>query len=155
MHKILLYSFTLLLFASLALSSCQSTPQIVDQEWTVDQFFKSAQEAIDAGELETALYYYEVFLVRYPENHSKGIAAEYERAMLHKKLKQEELAILEFKAILEKYETSTFVILYPSRYKILSEKVLAGLIGEALPEADMDKYPVREKPARAQGSSPR
>lgn len=154
MHKILLYSFTLLI-ASLALSSCQSTPRSVDQEWTVDQFFKSAQEAIDAGELETALYYYEVFLVRYPENHSKGIAAEYERALLHKKLGQEELAILEFETILEKYQTSTFVILYPSRYKILSEKVLAELLGKPLPEVDMEKYPAREKPAGGQGSGPR
>lgn len=153
MHKFLLYSFTLLI-TSLALFSCQSTPQSVDQEWTVDQFFKSAQEAIDAGELETALYYYEVFLVRYPENHSKGIAAEYERAMLHKKLGQEELAKLEFIEILEKYETSTFVILYPSRYKILSEKVLAVLVGEPLPEVDMEKYPTREKPS-GQGTGPR
>jgi outer membrane protein assembly factor BamD (BamD/ComL family) len=112
----------------------------------VDQFFKSAQDAVDEGDLETALFYYEVFLVRYPEDHAKGIAAEYERALLHKKLGNKDLAKLEFREILNKYETSTFVILYPSRYKVLSEKVLADLEGEEVPEVDPNKYPARQIP---------
>ena len=143
MRKHLLYSI-LLLSISLIASSCQTTPHSVDPDWTEDQFFKSAQDAIDEGELETALFYYEVFLVRYPEDHAKGIAAEYERALIHKKLGADDLAIQEFEQILDKYENSTYVILYPPRYKILSEKVLTVLKGEPLPEVDMDKYPARQ-----------
>ena len=147
MRKILTYSL-LILISTLPLLSCRSTPHSVDQEWTEDQFFKSAQDAVDEGDLETALFYYEVFLVRYPENHGKGIAAEYERALLHKKLGNTELAIAEFREILNKYETSTFVILYPTRYKVLTEKVLAVLEGEELPEVDQSKYPARKVPDR-------
>ena len=141
----------LLLSLSLIAISCQTTPQRVDPEWTEDQFFKSAQDAIDEGELETALFYYEVFLVRYPEDHAKGIAAEYERALIHKKLGAEDLAVSEFEQILDKYKNSSYVILYPPRYKILSEKVLANLKGEPLPEVDPNKYPARQ----TTGSSPR
>ncbi len=143
MRKHLLYSILLLLLSLIAIS-CQSTPQNVDPDWTEDQFFKSAQDAIDEGELETALFYYEVFLVRYPEDHAKGIAAEYERALIHKKLGAEDLAMTELEQILDKYENSTYVILYPPRYKILSEKVLAELKGEPLPEVDPNKYPARQ-----------
>ncbi len=143
MQKIIQNTILLILLSLLALS-CQTTPQSVDPEWTEDQFFKSAQDAIDEGDLETALFYYEVFLIRYPEDHAKGIAAEYERALIHKKLGQEELAIREFEEILDKYENSTYVILFPPRYQILSEKVLTVLKGEPLPEVDMDKYPARQ-----------
>ena len=117
-------------------------------------FFKSAQDAVDEGDLETALFYYEVFLVRYPEDHAKGIAAEYERALIHKKLGQDEQAITEFREILNKYENSSYVIHYPNRYKILTEKVLAILEGNELPEVDPDKYPARVIP-EGQGQGPR
>ena len=142
-RKFLPYSL-LLIIASLTFFSCQSTPESVEQDWTVDQFFKSAQNAIDEGNLKTALFYYEVFLVRYPEDYAKGIAAEYERALIHKKLGNEELAMAEFKEILNKYETSTFVILFPTRYKILTEKLLAMMEGAPLPEVDPSKYPARQ-----------
>lgn len=143
MQRLLPYSILLITLLG-ALSSCRSVPQAVDQDWTVEQFFKSAQDAVDEGNLEAALFYYEVFLVRYPENHSKGIAAEYERALLHKKLGEKDLAAKELREILNKYENSTFVILYPSRYKILTEKVLADLEGTPLPEVDQSKYPARQ-----------
>ena len=44
--------------------------------------------------LEEALFYYEVFLVRFPESHARVVAAEYERAILHKKLGARDLAIM-------------------------------------------------------------
>ena len=143
MRKIYFYCLIIPL-TILFLASCQSTPQSVDQSWTEDIFFRSAQDAVDTGNLETALCYYEVFLIRFPEDHAKGIAAEYERALLHSKLGEEELAVAELKEILNKYENSTYVILYPPRYKILAEKVLASLEGTPLPEADPEKYPARQ-----------
>ena len=50
----------------LLLFSCSSVPQGVDQSWTEEMFFKQAQEAVDDDHLEEALFYYEVFLVRFP-----------------------------------------------------------------------------------------
>lgn len=127
--------------------SCQSTPRGVNQGWSEEMFFKQAQQAVDDNQLSTALFYYEVFLVRFPENHAKVIAAEYERAILHKKLGAEDLAIHGLKKILNSYETSSYVILYPPRYKVLAEKVLADLEGRPLEPVDLDKYPARKTDA--------
>jgi len=143
------FFYTLILMA--LFMSCESVPQSVDQTWTEEMFFKQAQEAVDNDLLSTALFYYEVFLVRFPEDHAKVIAAEYETAILHKKLGAEDLAITGLKKVIEKYETSTYVILYPPRYKVLAEKVLAELEGRPADPVDPDKYPARktaEPPAR-------
>lgn len=123
--------------------SCQSAPRSVNQGWSEEMFFKQAQQAIDNSQLTTALFYYEVFLVRFPENHAKVIAAEYERAILYKKLGAEDLAIQGLKKILDSYETSSYVILYPTRYKVLAEKVLAQLEGRPVEAVDPEKYPAR------------
>ena len=134
--------YTLTLIALLA--SCESVPQSVDSSWTEEMFFKQAQDAVDNDMLSTALFYYQVFLVRFPEDHAKVIAAEYESAILQKKLGAEDLAIAGLQKVLEKYETSTYVIMYPPRYKVLAEKVLADLEGRPLEAADPEKYPARK-----------
>jgi len=133
--------------------SCESVPKSVDQSWTKEMFFKQAQEAVDNDQLSTALFYYEVFLVRFPEDHAKVIAAEYESAILQKKLGAEDLAINGLKRVLEKYETSTYVILYPPRYKVLAEKVLAELEGQPMDPVDPNKYPPRKKTPESQSSA--
>uniref|UniRef100_UPI002628752E hypothetical protein n=1 Tax=Oceanispirochaeta sp. TaxID=2035350 RepID=UPI002628752E len=65
-------------------------------------------------------------------------------AILHKKLGAKDLAILELKNVLEQYESSSYVTLYPPRYKVLAEKVLANLEGRPTPEVDPEKYPARK-----------
>ena len=130
----------------LLLFSCHSVPQGVDQSWSEEMFFKQAQEAVDNDHLEEALFYYEVFLVRFPESHARVVAAEYERAILHKKLGAKDLAIQELTLLLEKYETSSYVSLFQPRYKILAEKVLGILEGRPVEEVDPDKYPARQTP---------
>jgi outer membrane protein assembly factor BamD (BamD/ComL family) len=149
MRKYIIY--TIILIMTVLSLSCQSVPRGVNQGWSEEMFFKQAQEAIDNSQLSTALFYYEVFLIRFPENHAKVIAAEYERAILHKKLGAEDLAIQGLKKVLENYETSSYVILYPPRYKVLAEKVLAQLEGRPVEDIDPEKYPARkasEEPAR-------
>ena len=102
MRKYTIYSIILIM--TVLSVSCQSTPKSVSQDWSEEMFFKQAQQAIDNSQLSTALFYYEVFLVRFPESHARVIAAEYERAILHKKLGVEDLAIQELKRVLESYE---------------------------------------------------
>ncbi len=142
MHKYFIYTFIAVL--SFLSFSCQSTPTAVNQSWSEEMFFKQAQTAVDNNQLSTALFYYEVFLVRFPENHARVIAAEYERAILYKKLGAEDLAIQGLKGVLDSYENSSYVILYPPRYKVLAEKVLAQLEGRPLDPVDPDKYPARQ-----------
>lgn len=145
--------YTIILIMTVLSLSCQSVPRAVNQGWSEEMFFKQAQQSIDDGQLSTALFYYEVFLIRFPENHAKVIAAEYERAILHKKLGAEDLAIQGLRKVLDSYETSSYVILYPPRYKVLAEKVLAGLEGRPEEAVDPEKYPAR-KPSGDQGSGP-
>ena len=116
-----------LMFLSLMLlflSSCSTVPAEIDDSMTEELFFKNAQNAMDSNQYNVALYYYEVYLVRYPENHDKTIAAEYERALIYYKTKDYKYSRTLFMQVLDKYENSPFAVLYPERYKILSEKIL-------------------------------
>jgi len=116
-----------LMFLSLILlflSSCSTVPAEIDDSMTEELFFKNAQNAMDSDQYNVALYYYEVYLVRYPENHDKTIAAEYERALIYYKTKDYEYSRTLFMQVLDKYENSPFAVLYPERYKILSKKIL-------------------------------
>ncbi|MDA3810361.1 MAG: hypothetical protein PF518_08535 [Spirochaetaceae bacterium] len=118
------YSLVLLPLLLLFLFSCSSVPTEIDNSIKEELFFKNAQEAMDNNQYNVALYYYEVYLVRYPENHAKVIAAEYERALIYYKTKDYEYSDSLFKQVLKQYESSPFAMTFPERYKILSEKIL-------------------------------
>ena len=90
-------------------------------------FFKNAQQAMDESRYDTALYYYEVFLIRYPENHQKVIAAEYERAFIHYKQRQFAEAKAGFEEIIRKYDESPYAMLYHPRFRYLCEIGLENL----------------------------
>ncbi len=120
--KILLSAATILL-----LNSCMSYNASLQEDWTEEQFFKTAQQAYDQDHLDEALFYYEVYLLRYPQNYQKGIAAEYERAYIHYKKKDYSQARAYLKGILDKYDSSPYAYLYPQAYRVLSEKVLQEL----------------------------
>jgi len=103
------------------LSSCASAPARVNPQWTPEIFFKNAQEAMDEYNYKAALLYYEVFLVRFPENMPRGIAAEYERAFINYKMENYTEASDQYNEILRKFNESPYAMLYPPRFKQLSE----------------------------------
>ena len=82
---------------------------------------------MDEYQYETALFYYEVFLVRFPENHQRDIAAEYERAFINYKMGNYKKSIAEYNEILRKYNESPYAMLYPPRFKQLSEIGLSNI----------------------------
>lgn len=108
----------------LSLFSCASVPTELDSNMQEEMFFKNAQEAMDQNQYNLALYYYEVYLVRYPENHQKTIGAEYERAFIYYKMKDYDYSKLLFNRILDEYDNSPFAVMFPERFKILSQKIL-------------------------------
>ncbi len=138
MLKILISLLSLMIF------SCHSLPETVNEDWTAEMFFNQAQEASDEGHYDTALFYYEVFLIRYPEDYPKVMAAKYEKAVLHKRLNDKKRAVAELKEILDIYKTSPMVSLYPPRYQVLAQKVLDGLEGRPVEQRDPNSYPARE-----------
>lgn len=117
----------LTILMALMFFSCSTYNTVVEGEWTEEQFFKTAQQAYDNDKYSEALFFYQVYLLRYPQNHSKGIAAEYERAFVLFKQGEYDQSELYFKAILDKYQTSPYAYLYPEAYKVLSERVLANI----------------------------
>ncbi len=119
---------TVILVCLLALiSSCAGMPSAVSPEWTEDMFFKNAQEAMDNNNYKLALYYYEVFSIRYPENIQKGIAAEYEKAFIYYKTGKYKLAKEGFERILKKYEESPHAMLFHPRFRFLCEAGLTNI----------------------------
>ena len=113
--------------ALLLIYSCTTFDASLKEDWTEEQFFKTAQQAYDQDHLNEALFYYEVYLLRYPQSYQKGIAAEYERAYIHYKKKNYSLSRAYLKAILDKYDSSPYAYLYPQAYRVLSEEVLQNL----------------------------
>ncbi|MCK5251128.1 MAG: hypothetical protein KAJ98_14245 [Spirochaetaceae bacterium] len=121
MSRRLIVVYTLILILMVLLVSCASTSSRINVQWTEEMFFKNAQEAMDEYQYKTALYYYEVFLVRYPENHQRVIAAEYERAFINFKMGNYKEASLGYEAIILKYDESPYAMLYHPRFRQLSE----------------------------------
>jgi len=115
---------TIILLLSLFISSCATGMKVVEEDWNEEMFFKSAQEAFDEDDLDRALFYYEVFLVRYPSNRQKSVAAEYEIAYIYYKWEEYGKSKDLFQQILDKYENDPFAYMYPRAYKVLSEKVM-------------------------------
>lgn len=110
-----------ILFLCFLVLSCATTIDSIGDSWTPELFFKNAQEAMDERRYNDALFYYEVFLVRFPENYEKSIAAEYERTFIHYKTGKTKIAEDGFNAILDKYENDIYAVLYPPRFKLLCE----------------------------------
>ncbi len=131
----------------LSLASCSTVPAEMDSVMKEEVFFKNAQGAMDENQYNVALYYYEVYLVRYPENHNKTIAAEYERALIYYKTKDYEYSQSLFTQILDKYESSPFAMMYPERYKILSEKILAQIDETLNPKEEEKSEPADVPPS--------
>ncbi len=115
------------LLAILIILSCASTPDRVDPSWTEDLFFKQAQDAVELNRLEEALFYYEVFLVRYPEDYRRGIAAEYERAFLLYKMKEYQEALDGMVRVRDAYDTSPYAMIFPTRYRVLADTLIPDI----------------------------
>lgn len=106
------------------LLSCQSVKLTVDQNWVEENFFVAAQDAADNSNYDQSLFYYQVYMTRYPENFRKVVAARYEIGFMYYKQGRYKRARRELEAVMDIYETSPYVIFLEERYRILSESVL-------------------------------
>ncbi len=135
------------------LTSCATIPEGVSPQWTEEMFFKNAQEAMDESRYALAAYYYDVYLVRFPENQQRKIAAEYEKAFIHYKTGNYKKAEDGYKTIISRYDESPYAMLFPPRFKQLCE---IGLENIAYRRATQNKvfWRIREKSwADEQGES--
>ena len=112
---------------SILLVSCASTPDRIDPQLTEAMFFKNAQMAMDENRYQIALHYYDVFRVRYPENHQQIIAANYEWAFINYKVGNYKEATKGYQDIIRKYDESPYAMLYHPRFRQLSEIGLTNI----------------------------
>lgn len=134
-----IYLLILSLALFMPLFSCKTVPVKLEPNMEEEIFFKNAQEAMDQNNYTLALYYYDVYLVRYPENHQKTIGAEYERAFIYYKMKDYDYSKKLFNQILDEYDNSPFAVMFPERFKILSQKVLEKIDDIQNPQKNKDK----------------
>jgi len=127
MPRLSLPLFLISLLSVAITSSCATIPRQIDPLWTEDFFFKNAQIAMDENRYKTALFYYEVLLVRYPENLPRVIAAEYELTFIHYKMGHYKEAEKGYNDIIKKYEESPYAMLYPIRFLKLSRIGLTNI----------------------------
>jgi outer membrane protein assembly factor BamD (BamD/ComL family) len=134
MHKrtVLFSVFFIAAAALMIFVSCQSVPNPEDipQDLSPAEFFQQAQEEADNFNWDAALVYYQTFKDRYPQELARNIAADYEIAFIYYKKENLEKSYDLFSEIIESYEKADEGI-YPERFRILSEKLLA-IIDEQL-----------------------
>jgi tetratricopeptide (TPR) repeat protein len=127
MSRRLIPVYTLLILLISALGSCAGGREQLSPQWTEEIFFKNAQEAMDENRYKDAMYYYEVFLVRYPENLQRAIAAEYELAFINYKMGNYKEATRIYENIIQKYDESPYAMLYHPRFRELSNIGLVNI----------------------------
>ena len=118
---------SLVFFLLAALAACRTTPDSIPEDLSPREFFQRAQEAVvERTDYRTALFYYQTFLERFPEDVQRGVEAEYEIAFIYYKLGETDTAELLFRSLLSKYQREGAQIL-PQWPRILSEKLLARI----------------------------
>ena len=108
---------------------CSSGPPVVPDELTPLQFFQRAQEESENANWDNAIYYYQTFLDRFPDDLENCAAARYEIAFIHYKKGDYEKALAGFQEVVDFYDTpnlpATF-LLWPRAMSLKLIKVVEG-----------------------------
>ena len=115
------------LFAAVLAASCANKPIVISDDLTPAELIQRGQEASDKNKYPVSLQYYAAVIDRFPFDMDSRLAAEYETAFIHYKQKKYDIAKVEFRDILERYNTPDEELLPPS-FKILSRMILDKII---------------------------
>jgi tetratricopeptide (TPR) repeat protein len=113
----------LLLSAMLLLASCESAPEEIPDDLSKAQMFQRAQEEVDRGNYESAVRYYEEFILRNPDDPGSITEAEYELAFIAYKQDDYDRAEERFTDLVNKYDGENGSSL-PEWPRILSLRLL-------------------------------
>ncbi|GHV26237.1 hypothetical protein AGMMS4952_05860 [Spirochaetia bacterium] len=122
MRFIRLSGFLLCVFL---VAGCRSGPDISGTA-TPAELVQRAQEASDRNRYNRSLEYYEMILERFPGDKDYVCAAEYEIGFIHYKQKKYDLAKIELKKLLDKYDQVDAELL-PPQYRILADIVIVKI----------------------------
>jgi outer membrane protein assembly factor BamD (BamD/ComL family) len=110
------------------IAGCSSGPANIPNTITPAELVQRAQEASDRNRYKQSMRYYEAILERFPENDEYNCTAEYEIAFIHYKQKKYDLALPEFRGLLNRYDQPDAELL-PPQYKILATIVISRIEG--------------------------
>jgi tetratricopeptide (TPR) repeat protein len=116
-----------LALALFILSGCSSGPPIIPTDLSVLQFFQRAQEEAESEDWEDALYYYQTYIDRYPDDLPNIMMARYEIAFINYKQEKYQEAIAGFEEILDFYENTTLPLDFPLWPRVLSRKMIESI----------------------------
>ena len=119
---------------SLFFAGCYSLPKEIPSGLSADELILLAQTSQDEGNTRAAELYYEAIIIRFGENKSLVVEAEYEIAHLKIKDKKWSQAIPDLERILSYYDEDDAYML-PSEYKKLAQIDYAKI-----PKAELKKY---------------
>ncbi|MDR1626798.1 MAG: hypothetical protein LBT33_09685 [Spirochaetia bacterium] len=121
-----------LALAFFVLGGCSSGPPIIPDDLSVLQFFQRAQEETEDEDWEDALYYYETYISRHPDDVANIMAARYEIAFINYKQEKYPEAVAGFQGILGFYEEAadTLSLEFPLWPRVLSKKMLESIEGK-------------------------
>lgn len=111
-------------FALFILCGCSSGPPIIPEDLSVLQFFQRAQEETEDEDWENALYYYETYIDRHPDDLANVMAARYEIAFINYKQEKYQEAVAGFREILAFYEETPPALGFPLWPRVLSKKMI-------------------------------
>jgi outer membrane protein assembly factor BamD (BamD/ComL family) len=112
--------------ALLALAAACTTVVEIPDDMPPNKLIQNAQEATDINKYKIALQYYGALLERYGDVGEYLATGEYEIAFIHYKQRKYAQARDEFESLLARYSVPDGEPL-PSRFKLLTEKVLARM----------------------------
>ena len=121
---------SLIMPALLAIIACQSTPEFIPEDLQPREYFQLAQEAVvEREDYDTALFYYQTFLERFPDDIQRTVEAEYEIAFIRYKQNDPSAGQL-FADLLARYDAEGAELL-PGWPKILAEKLAETIAASA------------------------
>jgi len=130
--------FITITFLSIFLVSCSSVPENIPTDLSASELIQLAQSSFDKDNKKAAQAYYEAVIIRFGDNKSVLIEAEYEIAHMKIKEKNWDGAIPDLVRIISYYENDTTRTL-PYEYKTLAEIDLAKVPDYALEKAGINK----------------
>ena len=120
------FAMLCVLFIANLLASCATTLPPIRDDISSAELIQKAQERSDSYDWKGAKYYYMALLEKFPNDGTLVVTAMYELAFIENKQGHIEAARAGLQAVLDKYSAPEGSSL-PQTWKILSEKVLAGL----------------------------
>ncbi len=124
-----------MLLVLLVIIACQSTPEFIPEDLQPREYFQLAQEAVvERNDYDTALFYYQTFLERYPEDIQRTVEAEYEIAFIRYKQNDPSAGML-FADLLARYDADGAELL-PAWPKVLAERLSEKISASAAATAE-------------------